>query len=298
MERRRLAATPVVVSALGFGAAAIGGLYTGVPQAQAYEAVEASLRGGLTYFDVAPYYGSGLAERRLGEVLAGRCRDDFVVSTKVGRLVRDGRVVRDYSRDGVLRSLDESLGRLRLSRVDVLFIHDPDDHWAQAVTEAYPALARLRASGVVGAIGVGMNQAGMLARFVRETDLDVVLCAGRYTMLDSSAGVELLPLCAARGVSVVIGGVYNSGILADPTPGAARYDYAPAPAPAVRRVRRLDAVCRRYGVPLKAAAIQFPFRHPAVTAVLSGGRSAAEVTENIAMATHPIPAELWKDVRS
>jgi len=291
-DRRRLGRSPVTVSALGFGTAAIGGLYADVPPAQAYGAVAAALSAGLTYVDVAPYYGSGLAERRLGEVLAGRPRDGFVVSTKVGRLIRDGGAVRDYSRDGVRRSLDESLARLGLSRVDVLFIHDPDDHWTQAAGEAYPALAELRAAGVVGAIGIGMNQAEMLARFVRETDVDVVLCAGRFTLLDASAGAELLPLCAERRVSVVIGGVYNSGILAEPAQGA-RYDYAPAPPALLRRARRLDALCRRYGVPLKAAAIQFPFRHPAVTAVLAGGRSTAEVLENVAMAEHPVPEGLW-----
>jgi D-threo-aldose 1-dehydrogenase len=215
-----------------------------------------------------------------------------VVSTKVGRLIWDSAVVRDYSRDGVLRSLEESLGRLGLSKVDVVYIHDPDDHWAQAVGAAYPALAELRAQGVVAAIGVGMNQSAMLARFVRETDLDVVLCAGRYTLLDASAGERLLPACIHRRVSVVIGGVYNSGILADPAPGA-RYDYAPAGHDRVGQARRLEEICARYGVPLKAAAIQFPLRHPAVACVLSGGRSAAEVTENIAMAQHPIPPDLW-----
>jgi D-threo-aldose 1-dehydrogenase len=201
----------------------------------------------------------------------------------------------DYSRDGVLRSVEQSLGRLGLDRVDILYIHDPDEHFAAAAGEAYPALDELRRQKVVSAIGVGMNQSPMLARFVRETDVDVVLCAGRYTLLDQRALADLLPACAERGVGVVIGGVYNSGLLADPS-ASAHYDYAPPTDDLVARARRLASICARHGVPLKAAAIQFPYGHPAVTSVLTGARSAAELAENVAMFGRPIPAELWDEL--
>jgi D-threo-aldose 1-dehydrogenase len=307
---RRLGRSPVQVTELSFGGAAIGNLFTEVTDDDARAAVDAAWAGGIRAFDTAPHYGLGLSERRLGRALKGRPRDEYVLSTKVGRLIEpapsgtvgpdaegfavDGGSVRrfDYSADGVRRSLEESLTRLGLDRVDIALIHDPDDFEEQAFREAYPALEKLRAEGVVRAIGAGMNQAEMLTRFVRDTDVDAVLVAGRYTLLDQSAARELLPAAAERGVSVIAGGVFNSGLLANPAPGAT-YDYAAAPDALLARALELRAVCERYGVPLRAAAARFPLTHPAVATVLLGMRSAAEVTDALAMRAVSIPGGLW-----
>jgi len=297
---RRLGSSRVEVSALSLGCAAFGNLYTEVSDEASTQTLRTALDLGVRYADVAPFYGFGLAEQRVGAALAGVPRADFVLSTKVGRLLRPGAgpaldAVFDFTADGIRRSVEESLTRLGLDRVDILYIHDPDEHLEQAITEAYPAAHQLRAEGVVGAIGAGMNFSAPLTRFVRETDIDAVLCAGRYTLLDQSALSDLLPAAVQRNVSIVIGGVYNSGVLADPRPGA-RYDYEHAPDAIVARAQRLAAVCRGYGVPLKAAAVQFPFGHPAIATVLTGARSAAEITENVAMFEHPIPTALWHEL--
>jgi D-threo-aldose 1-dehydrogenase len=300
-----------VIKRLALGCAPLGGLYTAVDERQAGATVEAAWREGIREFDTAPHYGAGLSERRLGAVLAGLRRDEVVVSTKVGRLLVPGSGsprrddggamfagapdldrVFDFSRDGVLRSVEESLERLGLDRVDVLYVHDPDDHLDQAIREALPALADLRAQGVVREIGAGMNQAPALVRIVREADVDRALVAGRYTLLDQSAGEELLPLCARRGVAVVAGGVLNSGILADPRPGA-MYDYAPAPEELVARARRIEAICARHDTELLAAAIAFPLRHRAVGTVLVGARSPEEVEAAAAAIARGVPEELW-----
>ena len=300
------------VSALALGTAPLGNLFAPVPEEDATATVRAALEAGLTYVDTAPHYGLGLAERRLGRLLAGLARDRFVVSTKVGRLVRPlapgetadpegfadsppAKRVWDFSGDGVRRSLEESLERLGLDRVDILLLHDPDDHEREAYEQALPALIGLRDQGVVTAIGAGMNQAEMLTRFVRDLDIDVVLVAGRYSLLDQRALAELLPTCAARGTAVVVGGVFNSGLLADPRPGAT-FDYAPAPPELVDRAARLAEVCARHGTPLRAAALAFPFGHPAVTSVLVGARSAAEVQDAVACFEWPVPGELWADL--
>ncbi len=203
----------------------------------------------------------------------------------------------DFSRDGIMRSLDESLQRLGLDRIDIVYIHDPDDHWQEAIDDAYPALHDLRAQGVIGAIGAGMNQAEMLARFARETDMDVFLCAGRYTLLDQSALPELLPACEARGISLVIGGLLNSGILADPAPGA-RFDYQAAPEAVLARAQGIRDVCRRHQVPLLAAAMQFPLAHPRVASILAGVRRPAHLDDYPAGMRLPIPDALWDDLRS
>ena len=300
------------VSALALGTAPLGNLFAPVAEEDAAATVGSALEAGLTYVDTAPHYGLGLAERRLGRLLAGVPRDRFVVSTKVGRLVRPlapgetadpegfadsppARRVWDLSGDGVRRSLEESLERLGLDRVDVLLVHDPDDHEREAYEQAFPALIELRDQGVVTAIGAGMNQAEMLTRFVRDRDIDVVLVAGRYSLLDQRALAELLPTCAARGTAVVVGGVFNSGLLADPRPGAT-FDYAPAPPELVDRAARLAEVCARHGTPLRAAALAFPFGHPAVTSVLVGARSAAEVQDAVACFEWPVPGELWAEL--
>ncbi|MEV4243752.1 aldo/keto reductase [Streptosporangium canum] len=302
------------VSEYGFGAAPIGNLFTAVSDAEAGAAVDAAYDAGFRLFDTAPHYGLGLSERRLGAALAGRPRDSYTLSTKVGRLLvpapaggpagrddqgfdvpADLRRVWDFSRDGVRRSLEESLERLGLDTVDIVLIHDPDDHWEQAVSEAYPALAELRDQGVVKAVGVGMNQSEMLARFVRETGVDMVMLAGRHTLLDQSGEEELLPLCQERGVSVVAAGVFNSGLLATHDPSGT-YDYAPAPAPLLARARRIAAVCESHGVTLPQAALAFPLRHPAVASVVVGARSAAEVARNAALTARPVPEDLWAEL--
>ena len=306
---------PVQVTDLAFGAAALGNLYTEVDPAEAEAALLTAWDAGIRYFDTAPHYGLGLSERRVGAALRQRPRDSYTLSTKVGRLLEpvpdatgddlangfavpaNHRRVWDFSADGVRRSIESSLERLGLDRIDVVYLHDPDDHPAQALDQAYPALERLRAEGVVGAIGAGMNQSALLTRFVRETDVDAVLLAGRYTLLDQDGLAELLPEAARRGVSVVVGGVFNSGLLADPRPGAS-YDYAPAAQPLLERALRIQAVCERYGVPLRAAALRFPTGHPAVRSVLVGMRSAAEVRDAVAMAGLRVPGELWQELRA
>ena len=312
LETVALGRSGLRVSRLGLGTAPLGNLFTEVPEPDADASVDAALAAGITFLDTAPHYGLGLAERRLGRRLARLPRERFVLSTKVGRLIRpleageaadpEGFVatpaakrVWDLSRDGVRRSLAESLDRLGLDRVDVALVHDPDEHEQEAREHALPALAELRDQGVVRAIGAGMNQAEMLTRFVRELDLDLVLMAGRYSLLDQRALAELLPSCAERGVAVVIGGVFNSGLLADPRPGAT-FDYAPAPPGLVERAGRLQAVCARHGVPLRVAALAFPFGHPAVANVLVGARTAAEVQDAAAMLDRPVPADLWTEL--
>ncbi|MFD9465392.1 aldo/keto reductase [Streptomyces sp. NPDC060027] len=309
-----LGGSGVRVSGLSFGAAGIGNLFTEVTDEQACEAVDAAWASGIRYFDTAPHYGLGLSERRLGAALRGRPRAAYTVSTKVGRLLEpvdtggddlaDGfavpathRRVWDFSADGVRRGLDASLERLGLDRVDVVYLHDPDDHAEQAFREGYPALEKLRSQGVVGAIGAGMNQTEMLTRFVRETDVDVVLCAGRYTLLDQRALTGLLPAAQARGISVVIGGAFNSGLLADPGPGAT-YNYALAPRELMDRALRLKEIAERHGTTLRAAALALPAAHPAVASVLVGARSADEVRDCVRQSVTPVPPDFWQELRA
>ncbi|MFF3348214.1 aldo/keto reductase [Streptomyces sp. NPDC002779] len=298
---------------LGFGAGALGNLYTPISDEQAYEAVGAAWDRGIRYFDTAPHYGLGLSERRLGAALRERPREEYTISTKVGRRLEpsdgDGddlahgfavpathRRVWDFTADGIRRTLDSSLERLGLDRVDLVYLHDPDDHAEEAFREGYPALEKLRSEGVVGAIGAGMNQAEMLTRFVRDTDVDVVLCAGRCTLLDQSALADLLPAAAARGTSVVIGGPFNSGLLADPRPGAT-YNYARAPQELVDRALRMKETAERHGITLRAAALAFCAAHPAVTSVLVGARSAAEVHDCADQFATEVPASFWQELR-
>ena len=323
-ERSRVGRTAVTVTRLGFGGAPIGGLFSAVTDEDAIATVRRAWELGIRYFDTAPLYGYGASERQIGASLAGKRREDFTISTKVGRLIRpsdalsgdadidrqelDGREdafyvgtgpvrpVFDYSYDGVLRSVEESLERLGLERVDIAFIHDPDDHWEAAIGGAYPALERLRREGVVGAIGAGMNQSEMLARFAREGDFDVFLLAGRYTLLDQSALSDLLPICEEKQISVVVGGVMNSGILADPRPGS-RFDYAPAAKDVVERAGQLAAICARHGVPLRAAAVQFPLAHPAVVSVVAGVRRIEHLEEYPVLMSESIPGDLWEELR-
>jgi len=313
-HKRPLGRTGLDVTALSVGTAPLGGLFTPVTGDQAAATLQRAWELGIRTFDTAPLYGLGAAEERLGAFLATKPRDDYVISSKVGRLIRPaaeveaahdvsgwadaaGRVpVFDFSHDGVLRSIEESLARLQTDRIDVLLIHDPDSHHDEAVAGAYPALRRLRDEGVVRAIGAGMNQVEMLGRFAREIDLDCFLVAGRYTLLEQPALDELFPLCTEKDIAVLAGGVFNSGLLADPNIPGVTYDYAPAPDALIARARELGRICERHGVPLKAAALQFPFCHPAVATVLTGVRTPDEITENVQLFGLEIPAELWDEI--
>ena len=296
---------------LGLGTAPLAGLFEAVPENQALAVIERSWEAGIRLYDTAPLYGHGLAEIRVGRVLRKKPRQEFTLASKVGRLLRadappePGQSYRgtppvnpifDFSYDGVMRSVEESLERLGLDRIDILHIHDPDNHFREALAGAYKALDQLRRDGVIGAVSAGMNQAEMLTRFAREANFDCFLLAGRYTLLDQVALKELLPVCLARGVAIIAGGVYNSGILANPKPGA-HYDYVVAPAALIERAQRIGAVCARHGVPLKAAAIQFPLGHPAVTCVVVGCRSVAQLDESIAMFELEIPPSMWQELK-
>ncbi|ANW17062.1 aldo/keto reductase [Streptomyces clavuligerus] len=314
MRRNTLGRSAVETTELGFGGAGIGNLYTPVAPDDALAAVDAAWERGVRAFDTAPHYGLGLSERRLGGALRSRPRDAYTLSTKAGRLLdpcpadgtdlaqgfdvpADHRRIWDFSADGIRRSIEDSLRRLGLDRIDVVYLHDPDDHAEQAFREGYPALERLRAEGVVGAIGAGMNQTAMLTRFLRDTDVDVVLCAGRHTLLDHSARAELLPEAVARGRSVVVGGVFNSGLLADPGPGAT-YDYLPAPERLITRARRIERTAARHGVPLRAAALHYARSHPAVACTLVGVRSAETMRDAADRLATPVPAALWDELRA
>ena len=313
LDKAEIRNTGVQVTRVGMGGAPIGGLYTAVETATAVDTIRRAHELGIGYYDTAPLYGSGRSEMLFGEALETIPRGDYVLSTKVGRLLEPVAAqpesdqfvdlpsfepTYDYSRDGVLRSIDESLARLRLDRVDIVMIHDPDDHFEQALDEAFPALYELRSQGVVGAVGAGMNQWEMLARFAREGDPDCFLLAGRYTLLDQSGLTELLPLCEEKDIGIVLGGPYNSGILASDLSDDTTFNYLPAPREVLEKARRINDVCDRHGVPLKAAALQFGLAHPAVAATIPGARSIEEIEENLRMAAHPIPGDLWDELRA
>jgi len=309
---RPLGRTALAVTELGFGSAPIGNLFTALTDATATDAVDTAWRCGIRYFDTAPQYGHGLAERRLGAALAARPRDEFVVSTKVGRLVvpnttgrsmaevfaipDDTALHRDYSADGVRRSLDASLQRLGLDRVDIVLVHDPDDFVDQAIGETIPALVRLRDEGVIGAVGVGMNQWQAPLRMVEQTDVDVVMIAGRWTLIDRSAA-PLLAACRERGVGVLAAAPYNSGLLATDEPRAdATFDYQPADRQKVELARGYAALAAQHGVTLPELAVQFPLRDPATTAVVAGMRTPDEVRACVARLQRAVPDAAWQAV--
>lgn len=300
---------------LGLGAAGIGNLYRAMPDGQAAATVNAAWDAGVRYFDTAPHYGLGLSERRLGAVLREKPRSEFTVSTKVGRLLVPNAAVGsdatlkddegfdvpatskrqwDFSEAGIRRSIEESLERLGLDHVDIAYLHDPDFHdLAKGISEALPALEKLRAEGVVKAIGVGTNSAEAALECVDAADLDLVMLAGRYTLLEQP-GVPLLDHCVARGTGVVNVGVFNSGLLARPeVPEDAHYNYARAPRGLVERARALAGVCRDFGVELPTAALQFSLRHPAVVNVTVGASGAEQVSTNAARMNEDVPEGLW-----
>lgn len=316
-ETVRVGATELQVPRIGIGTASLGNFLAPLSDEEADAALSAAVERGLRYFDTAPLYGHGLAEQRVGRAVAKIDRANAIVSTKVGRLLRsdaprdesqyhDGEPfykdvpangpIWDFSYSGIMTSVVESLQRLDTGRVDMLLLHDPDEHYEAASTTGYQALAALRSQGVVSAIGAGMNQSAMLARFVDECDLDVVLCAGRYTLLEQGALDDLMPACERATTSVVIGGVFNSGVLVAPTEGAL-YNYVQAPDDVIDRARRIGAVCERFDVPIAAAALQFPLAHPRVSTVLIGFRTVQELNDDLAWLDVAIPGELWDELR-
>ncbi|MGA3218178.1 MAG: aldo/keto reductase [Acidimicrobiales bacterium] len=293
------------------GCSPIGGLYAPVEEAEAVATLAEAWSQGVRAFDTAPLYGVGLSEERLGKFIATHPRHEIVVSTKVGRLLADPldgvggtpgyfgtppRVtVVDYSRDGARRSIEESCARLGVDRVDIALVHDPIEDLEQALDESYPALEEMRAEGVVGAIGVGTLDLGALERFCLETDIDCIMVAARYSLLDGSAAERLFPMCMERSIAVLAAGIYNSGVLADPRPGAT-FNYQPVPPELLERVLLIRQVCQRYGVPLAHAAVQYVLGHPAVTAVVIGARSPREVQENALYVRSPAPSDLFAEL--
>jgi D-threo-aldose 1-dehydrogenase len=315
LEKRSLGKSGLEVTRVGLGCAPIGGLYGDIPEDQALEVVHRALSLGLNLLDTAPLYGYGKSEMRLGKALAGIPRDRFILATKVGRLLvpkemgstdQDGqwgdpppvRPLFDFSYDAVMRSFEESLKRLKLDRIDILHIHDPDDHYEQAIRGAYPALDKLRGQGAIRAVSAGMNQSEMLARFAREGDFDCFLLAGRYSLLEQGALDELFPLCEQKNIGVMLGGTYNSGILAKRLQPGAKYDYADAPPEILERARRLQAVASRYKVSLKAAASQFALAHPVVVTKNPGTRVPDRVDENLNTVREAIPADFWAELKA
>ena len=314
METSRLGRTAVEVTRLGMGGGPLGGLFTPVDHDDAIATLTAAWDAGIRYFDTAPHYGIGQSERWFGEFLGTRPRDELTFSTKVGRVLveqdPDGRTdeafevpathrrVWDFSQDGIRRSLHDSLERMGVDRVDVLYLHDAEEHFEESLRNGYPALADLRSEGVVSAIGAGMGESALLARLVREADVDAVMLAGRYTLLDQSALDDLLPACQQRQVSVAAASVFNSGILAQDHPTAgATYEYAPASATLLHRAQRIAEVCTAHGVTLPQAAIAFPLTHPVVASVVLGMRSPLEVSTNAGHFGAPVPPQLWVDLR-
>jgi D-threo-aldose 1-dehydrogenase len=316
LHHRKIQNTSVSVTELGFGASVIGNLYRVTPAGEAAAAVDAAWEAGIRCFDTAPHYGLGLSERRLGAALRGRPRDEYVISSKVGRLLvpneeprgvdTEGFVVRDdlrrqwdFSRDGVLRSIEDTLERTGLDHLDIVYLHDPDDHWRQATEEAMPTLADLRDQGVIGAIGAGMNQSAMLTRFLRETAADLVMLAGRYTLLDQSALDDVLPAAQDLGKSVVAVGVFNSGLLSLDRPAQGmKYDYQDAPPELVARALAIAEVCEAHGTTLPAAAMAFPHTHPSIINVTLGMRTPEQVGRNVELHDQHIPDGLWEALRT
>lgn len=316
-EMRTYGRAGLMVGPIGYGVAALGNLYRALPNDVWPGCVPAAWNAGVRYFDVAPHYGLGLAEERLGVSLRALPRDEYVLSTKVGRLIEPNpdyspgdsdignlfdvpstrRRRFDFSRDGVLRSVEESLTRLGLDRIDVLFVHDPDGHEREALDGAFPALEELRSQGVIKSYGAGMNQSAMLTRFVQQTDLDIVMCAGRYTLLDQAAEQDLLPTALARGVSVAVAAVFNSGILATERPRAgSTYNYGKAPVELIARTERIADIAAGYGATVPQLAVQFPLRHPAVSTVVLGADSAEQITRNARLSDVPVPDDLWREL--
>ena len=313
----------LMVSAFAFGTAPVGNLFAEIDEATSEAMFRQAWDAGVRFYDTAPMYGHGLAELRTGQSLRWKRRDDFVLSSKVGRLLKPARrgdirfapwtnaapfaMQFDYSYDGTMRSVEDSLQRLALERMDICFIHDIDvftrgaeqpEVFRQAMDGCWKALESLRSQGVVKAIGVGVNEWQVCHAALQQRDFDCFLLAGRYTLLEQEALAEFLPLCEARGAAVLVGGGFNSGILATGARPGAKYNYAPAPAAVMDKVARIEAVCTEYGVPLPAAALQFVVAHPAVPSFCAGTRTVAQLRQNLAWFSHPIPGAFWTELKS
>lgn len=313
-----MSSTDLDVPALGYGAANVGNLFRELTDDEAWAVLEAAWDAGIRYFDTAPHYGLGLSERRLGAFLQTKPRDEYVLSTKAGRLLRpnpahhpggldtandfhvpdDLHRVWDFTEAGIRASIAESQERLGIERIDLLYLHDPERHDLElALEEAFPALEAIRAEGVVTAIGVGSMLSDALARSVLEADLDLIMVAGRYTLLEQPAAVDVLPACAERGTGIVAASVFNSGLLAQSEPRRdGRYEYGQLPEDLWQRLVRIAAVCAAHDVPLPAAAIQFPLRSDVVRSVVVGGSRPAQLRQNAEYAALEIPAQLWADL--
>ena len=323
-QKIQLGNTGIAVARLGLGTAPLSGmvlgdgLYGGTAHDEAVKVIDRAQELGISYVDTAPLYGAGRAEARVGQSAYAKAdRDSFVISTKIGRVLNpvDGGVaveddpdgigellpVNTWTRDNVHRSIEDSLKRLKLGSIEILYVHDPDveDYGEeQAVNEAFPALIELREQGVIKAIGCGMNEWQMPLKFIQQFDLDIILLAGRYTLLDHSGLAEFLPTCVERDVKITIGGPYNSGILARDLSKPVTFNYEKASSDLVNQARKLTEICDVHGVDLKAAALQFVLAHPAVATAVPGAQSIAELEQNIAMVQQEIPAGFWSDMRS
>ena len=294
LDTSKIGKTDVVVTKIGMGGAPLGGLDSKTAQ----DTLEYAFEQGIRYFDTAPLYGSGLSEIHNGGFLSTLPRNDFVLSSKVGRLIIPGQDIPfNYTKEGILRSIDESLTRLNLDSLDIVLIHDPDNHYSSALNEAFPTLAKLREQGVIKAIGAGMNQWEMLRQFAKDADFDCFLVAGRYTLLDHSALHELMPLCLEKDISLILGGPYNSGILASDLNTKSTYFYDPSPFEVIEKAKKIKQVCDRHHVPLKAAAIQFGLMHQSVASTIPGPRSPKEIEDNIVMASIKIEPDLWRELK-
>jgi D-threo-aldose 1-dehydrogenase len=303
--------SPLEITRLGLGTAPLGGMFTSVSEQDSDDLIATAFDLGINYFDTAPLYGYGKSEIRLGRALRAANRH-YVLSTKVGRVLNPTEQsdreffkdadptresVHDWSADGVKRSINESLERLGVNHIDIVLLHDCEDHLEQTLREAYPVLDSYRSQGIIKAVGMGLNLCAPSVAVMKETDLDCALIAGRYTLLDQEAQEELFPLALKKNVSMIIGGVYNSGVLANPVKGAS-FDYAPVSENLLDRAIAIKAFLADRGISLTAAAIQFPLRHPAVTTVLTGSRSAAELHANVADFNVEIPNSIWNDLEA
>ncbi|WP_186418489.1 aldo/keto reductase [Bosea sp. CS1GBMeth4] len=322
LPARPLGRSGITVTALGFGGAPLGDLYARLDEASAVATVEAALAAGVDLVDTSPLYGHGLSEHRIGSALRRSGRKDVVISTKIGRVAEpfagrgDGSgylgglphgLRFDYSYDGAMRSLEQSALRLGVGRLDIVLIHDVDvwthgagmieQRFREAMDGAYRALDDLRASGTVGAIGVGVNEAEMCERFARAGDFDTMLLAGRYSLLEQPALASFMPLAREKGIGLLLGGVFNSGILATGPVAGAKYNYRPAPPGILARVAAIEAICTRHDVPLRRAALQFPLGHPAVASLVMGAVGPEEVADQIAELSAPVPAALWAELK-
>lgn len=321
--RVKFGRTDLEVTAFGFGTAPIGNIFREIDEETSDGMIQSAWDAGVRYYDTAPMYGHGLAELRTGHSLRWKNRDDFVLSSKVGRVLKPARkqdidyapwtnagrftLNFDYSYDGTMRSFEDSLQRLNLEHMDIVFIHDIDvftrgaeqpEVFKQAMEGAWKALSDLRDQGVVKAIGVGVNEWEVCQTALEQRDFDCFLLAGRYTLLEQDSLDTFLPLCEQRGAAVVVGGGFNSGILATGAVEGAKYNYAPAPAEIMDRVRKIEAVCAEHDVPLPAAALQFVVAHPAIPSFIAGTRTVEQLQKNLAWFSHPIPAEFWADLKA